>query len=87
MAQAGKTYLAMQHAADARTPAFMCFDENWIPLVDAAVSLRIVRACWLLAACPCGGIGRRVGLKIRFREECQFESDQGHQLFQHPAYL
>src|SRR5690606_6370433 len=34
----------------------------WMALVDAAVTLRIVRACWLFAACPCGGIGRRVGL-------------------------
>ena len=29
--------------------------------------------------CGCGGIGRRAGLKIRFRKECRFESDHPHQ--------
>ena len=28
--------------------------------------------------CGCGGIGRRAGLKIRFREECRFDSDHPH---------
>ena len=29
--------------------------------------------------CPGGEIGRRAGLKIRFRKECRFDSDPGHQ--------
>jgi hypothetical protein len=28
-----------------------------------------------------GGIGRRAGLKIRFRKECGFDSHRPHQLF------
>ena len=28
-----------------------------------------------------GGIGRRAGLKIRFRKECRFEPDRPHQSF------
>lgn len=28
--------------------------------------------------CGCGGIGRREGLKIPFREECEFKSRQPH---------
>ena len=27
---------------------------------------------------PCGGIGRRAGLKIRYRKVCRFDSDRGH---------
>src|SRR5690625_4113942 len=37
---------------------------------------------WLLLAiisCPSGGIGRRVGLKIRSRKGCRFDSGLGHQ--------
>src|ERR1700716_3100039 len=30
---------------------------------------------------PCGGIGRRARLKIEFRNECWFDSGQGHQQF------
>lgn len=29
---------------------------------------------------PGGEIGRRAGLKIRFRKECRFDSDPGHQI-------
>jgi hypothetical protein len=32
-----------------------------------------------LTACPSGEIGRRAALKMRFREECWFESGLGHQ--------
>ena len=31
-----------------------------------------------LTLCPCGEIGRRAALKMRFRKECWFESGQGH---------
>src|SRR5579859_962996 len=31
--------------------------------------------------CGRGGTGRRAGLKIRFREECRFDSDRPHQPF------
>ncbi len=34
---------------------------------------------------PCGGIGRRSGLKIRRREACRFESDRGTNHLQHPS--
>ena len=33
------------------------------------------------APCGCGGIGRRAGLKIRFRKECRFDPDHPH----HPS--
>jgi hypothetical protein len=29
--------------------------------------------------CPCGEIGRRAALKMRYRKMCWFESGQGHQ--------
>ena len=31
----------------------------------------------------CGEIGRRAGLKIRFRKECRFEPDHPHQPSKH----
>lgn len=33
--------------------------------------------------CPCGGIGRRSGFKIRRREACRFESGHGYQQRRH----
>ena len=32
------------------------------------------------AICGRGGTGRRAGFKIRFREECRFDSDRPHQI-------
>ena len=31
-----------------------------------------------MGVCGRGGTGRRAGLKIRFREECRFDSDRPH---------
>ena len=37
--------------------------------------------------CPCGGIGRRDGFKIRCLRTCLFESGQGHHLYGLPQQL
>lgn len=37
--------------------------------------------------CPCGGIGRRSGFKIRRRKACRFESGHGYQLQNSPLKL
>ena len=78
----------MSHGADTTPSGLASFGRG--PAIQHTKGLRIAAPQTLQNALGgrkasedrsgCGGIGRRAGLKIRFRKECRFDSDHPHHL-------